>query len=226
MQGRTAQGPRALPKCSPHDLWGGPHCPAAGGRRGTSRLPQSRCRGQQRRAAAGPPSSLPLRPRHPAAQTRPGGRRHPAAQPKPRRRRQMHAMTASACHPAAQPGPGRRRRGCSMAASARHPAAQPRPERRRWGRSRTASAAQYPGSWSRKGGASRTGSQVPWGAGWPLASWASRVETRRWRAGTAAGEDVVAGVMSRPPLSCVKQSATSGTMPAPGHGGGRGRHDY
>ena len=41
-----------------------------------------------------------------------------------------------------------------------------------------------------------------------------------WRAGTAAGEDIVAGVMIRPPLSCVKQSATSGTMPAPGDGGG------
>ena len=53
-----------------------------------------------------------------------------------------------------------------------------------------------------------------------VASWASGVETRRWRAGTAAGEDIVAGMMIRPPLSCVKQSATSGTMPAPGDGGG------
>ena len=40
------------------------------------------------------------------------------------------------------------------------------------------------------------------------------------RAGTAAGEDIVAGVMIRPPLSCVKHAATSGTMPAPGDGGG------
>ena len=46
------------------------------------------------------------------------------------------------------------------------------------------------------------------GAGWP----AGRRESRRWRAGTAAGEDVVAAVMIRPPLSCVKYSATSGTM--------------
>ena len=38
----------------------------------------------------------------------------------------------------------------------------------------------------------------------------------------AAGEVIVAGVMSRPLLSCVraKQSATSGTMPAPRDGGG------
>ena len=36
----------------------------------------------------------------------------------------------------------------------------------------------------------------------------------------AAGEDIVAGVMIRPLLSCVKQSATSGTMPAQRNGGG------
>ena len=53
-----------------------------------------------------------------------------------------------------------------------------------------------------------------------VADWASGVETRRWRAGTAAVEDIVAGVMIRRPLSCVKQSTTSGTMPAPGDGGG------
>ena len=50
--------------------------------------------------------------------------------------------------------------------------------------------------------------------------WASEVGTGRWRAGTAAGEDIVAGVTIRPPLSCVKQSATSGTKPAPGDGDG------
>ena len=53
-----------------------------------------------------------------------------------------------------------------------------------------------------------------------VASWASGVETRLWRAATAAGEDIVAGVMIRPPLRCGKQPATSGTMPAPGDGGG------
>ena len=53
-----------------------------------------------------------------------------------------------------------------------------------------------------------------------VASWASGVETRRWRAGTAAGEDIVARVTMRPPLSCVKQSADSGTMTAPGNGDG------
>ena len=38
----------------------------------------------------------------------------------------------------------------------------------------------------------------------------------------AAGdsEEIVAGVMIRPLLSCVKQSATSRTIPAPGDGGG------
>ena len=47
-----------------------------------------------------------------------------------------------------------------------------------------------------------------------VASRSSGVEVRRWKVGMAAGEEIVAGVMIRPPLSCVKQSATSGTMPA------------
>ena len=34
-----------------------------------------------------------------------------------------------------------------------------------------------------------------------------------------AGEDIAAGVTIRPPLCCVKQSATRGTMRAPGDGG-------
>ena len=53
-----------------------------------------------------------------------------------------------------------------------------------------------------------------------VASWASGVEMRRWRAGTAAGGVIVADATIRSPLSCVRQSATSGTMPAPGDGGG------
>ena len=61
--------------------------------------------------------------------------------------------------------------------------------------------------------------QVTGTVGSSVASWASGVETRRWRAGTAAREDIVAGVMIRPPLSCAKQSAASGTMPAPGSQG-------
>ena len=45
----------------------------------------------------------------------------------------------------------------------------------------------------------------------------------RCRAGAAAGEEIVAGMTTRPPLSCVKQSATSGRRPAPV--GGAGWHD-
>ena len=97
---------------------------------------------------------------------------------------------------AAKPRPGRRRRGGAMTASARHPAAQLRPGRLRQGGSMTASARH------------------------PAAQPRPRAETRRWRVGTAAGEDNVADVLSRPPLSCVKQSVTSGIMPAPGDGGG------
>ena len=43
---------------------------------------------------------------------------------------------------------------------------------------------------------------------------------RRWRAGTAAGGVIVADATIRSPLSFVRQSATSGTMPAPGDGAG------
>ena len=53
-----------------------------------------------------------------------------------------------------------------------------------------------------------------------VASWASGVEMRRWRAGTAAGGVIVADATIRSPLSFVRQSATSGTMPAPGDGAG------
>ena len=46
------------------------------------------------------------------------------------------------------------------------------------------------------------------------------------RAGTAAGEDIVAGVMIRPLPSCFKQSANSGTEQAPARGWGRGGMIY
>ena len=45
-----------------------------------------------------------------------------------------------------------------------------------------------------------------------MASRASGVETRLLGAGTAAGEEIVAGVTIRPPLSCVREPANSGTM--------------
>ena len=48
----------------------------------------------------------------------------------------------------------------------------------------------------------------------------SRDETFKGGNGGSSGEDIEAGVTARPPLSCVKQSATSGTMPAPGDGCG------
>ena len=55
-----------------------------------------------------------------------------------------------------------------------------------------------------------------------VGSWASGVEMRRGRAGTAAGEEIVAGVTIRPLLNCVTQSATSRTMPALGDSDGGG----
>ena len=91
------------------------------------------------------------------------------------------------------------------------------PERRRWWCSMTASAEQCRGQVTKSRSEANlvTGTV---GGGWTAERRES--ETRRWRAGTAAGEDIMAGVMIRPPVSCVKQSATSGTMPAPGDGGG------
>ena len=139
-----------------------------------------------------------------------------AAKPRPGRRRRGGAMTASARHPAAQLRPGRLRQGGSMTASARHPAAQLRPERRRRGGSMTASA-RHSAAQQRPGRRRRVCSIT---ARCPAAQPRPRAETRRWRVGTAAGEDNVADVLSRPPLSCVKQSVTSGIMPAPGDGGG------
>ena len=127
------------------------------------------------------------------------------------------SMTESARRPAARVGAGLRR---LVRSSVRRPAAQPRPGWRQWGCLMTASRrhpvqgsrAQRPARLSRKGGAT-VGSWV--------ASRAPGVERRRCRAGTAAGEEVVAGVTTRPPLRRVRQSATSG------HGGwGRGGMIY
>ena len=57
-----------------------------------------------------------------------------------------------------------------------------------------------------------------------MASWASDVEARRGSEGMAAGDR--GGRAKRPPLSCVRvrQSATSGTSPAPADGGGALSH--
>ena len=91
--------------------------------------------------------------------------------------------------------------------------AQPRPRGRRrrcW--TRMTATPQSRLGWSRNCSASRTGSKAQWGAGWPAERQGSRRDggelelLLEWRAGTSAGEDILAGMMIRPQLSCVKQS--------------------